>query len=234
MKPFGIGLLTLVIIGTAQAHNIWIIPSPKGDSAEVVWSDDPAPDNVDEPLTTIAGARVVMRGVDGGEENLKWHEDKNVYRVTCPGKGARTLAVNWKDARGPASTLVVFCATTNLPNPTEKEGQAKKGTAWDRLELQIVPRPDVGAHSFQVLFKGRPLANHRVRAYSTVEPLTGEKRSPTTNKDGLFTFVATMPGVYGFRIQQRTNNPVEHAGVKCANCWYETTFVFRVPGEARK
>jgi hypothetical protein len=234
VKLFGTVLLSLVWIGPVRAHNIWIIPSAQGDSAAVVWSDDPEPDNVDEPLTTIADAKVFLRREDGGVEDLAWKQDKNAYRVACAGKGLRTLAVTWKAPRGPADTLVVFTATTCVPDQAQAAGQGKKAAASDRLELQVVPRPDLGAHTYQTLFKGKPLANPRIRAYSTVGTLTAEMRLPKTDKDGLFTFAPTSPGVYGFRIQVRTNEAAEHNGVRFAKCWYECTFAFRVPEEAKK
>jgi len=234
MRFFGIGLLSLVLIGTVRAHNVWIIPSAQGDSAMIVWSDDPEPDNVDEPLTTIADAKVFMRRADGGVEDLTWKQDKNAYRVDCFGKGVRTLAVTWKGPRGPADTLVIFSATTYVSDQPKATGQDTKVAAWDRLELQIVPRPYLGPNTYQTLFMGKPLANPRVWAFSTVEALTGEMRMPKTNNAGLFTFAATKAGVYGFRTQLRTNDAVKHNGVKFAKCWYESTFVFRVPNDGKK
>jgi hypothetical protein len=227
MNHLGIILLSIVCVATARAHSIWIIPSAQGDSAAVVWSDDPQPDNVDEPLTTIAGAKVYMRRADGGVEELKWKQDKDVYRVACAGKGVRTLAATWKAPKGPAYTLVVFNAVTDVSD------QNKKSAVWDRVELQIVPRPDLGAQTYQALFKGKPVANQAIRAHSIDRPLPVEMRNPKTSKDGVFTFAPAGPGVYGFRVQVRTNDAVEHDGVKYARCWYESTFAFRVPEEAK-
>jgi uncharacterized GH25 family protein len=234
MKLFVTGLLSLLLVGAARAHNIWIIPSAQGDSAAVVWSDDPEPDNKDEPLTTIASAKAFLRRADGGVEDLTWKQDRDVYHVACPGKGVRTLAVTWKAPLGPAYTLVIFNASAYLPDHTQTAEQDRKAAPWDRLQLQIVPRPDLGVNTYQTLFRGKPLANQTVRAYSPPEPLTGEMRSRKTNKDGLFTFAPTRPGVYGFRTLHRTDEAVEHNGVKYAKSWYEGTLTFRVPEEVKK
>jgi hypothetical protein len=51
--------------GTLRAHFIWVIPAGKGDSAVVVVSDSPQPD--DDRLL-----RNVLRQIDGRVENLIW------------------------------------------------------------------------------------------------------------------------------------------------------------------
>jgi hypothetical protein len=36
MKLFGVGLLSLVLVGAVHAHSIWVVPSGHDDSADVV------------------------------------------------------------------------------------------------------------------------------------------------------------------------------------------------------
>jgi hypothetical protein len=233
MRLFATCLLTFVLPGPVQAHFIWVIPSAKGDSAEVLWSDDLEPDNMDEKLTTIAEARVVLRRADAGVEELKWKQDGAVYRVACPGEGVRTLAVTWKESGRAGGTLMLYNAKTYLPDRTGKVKDTKTA-AWNLLDLEIVPRSDLGADTYQVLFKGRALANPFVRAFATTADLSAAMRRPRTDKEGLFTFTAPTPGVYGFRVLHKTKEPVEHEGKKFAGGWYESTLVIRVPEKREK
>jgi len=209
--------------GAVRAHDIWIIPTVKGDTAVVVWSDDLDPDNVDEKLTTIAKAKVLLRRANGRVEDLKWTEDKDVYRLACPGEDARTLAVTWDGPRG------FYSAKAYLPDKAGKFEAPDKGKAWEQLVLEIVPCPcpDRGADAYQVLFKGRPLAGVLVIVRNP-EGKIGPPR-PRTDKDGLFTFKAPKPDVYGLRVQLRT----KEAG-KPDEQWYVSTLVIRVPAALAK
>src|SRR5262249_1171150 len=157
-------------------HHVWIIPTAKGDAAVVFWSDTPEPDNVDEKLTTISRAKVFLRRSTGKVEDLKSTEDKDVYRLDCPGEDARTLGATWQ------GNGCRYFARAALPDKAGKFEASGKGKPWERLELEILPRRDRGADAYQVLFRGQPAADRVVVTYS-VEPSSRLPR-PRTDKEG--------------------------------------------------
>jgi uncharacterized GH25 family protein len=222
MRFWCLGLCLLGMTAVpARAHHIWIIPSPKGDTAMVTWCDTPEPDNVEEKLTTIAKARVFMRRANGRVEDLKWTEDKDVYRLDCPGEDVRTVAATWE------GNGCLYFAKAYLPDKAGKFEAPEPGKAWERLELEIVPRPDRAADAYQVLFKGRPLAGVLVVTHAAGMYLKLPR--PRTDKDGLFTFTAPKPGVYGFRVQYKSKEAKAPEGKQPVDQFYASTLVIRVP-----
>lgn len=226
-----IGLVWMAFLpaGSVRAHFVWILPADKGDSARVVWSDTPHPDNVDEPITTIEKAAVFLRDAKGGVETLKWKQEKDVYRVASPGAGLRTLAVVWNDYKSSrGKTLHTYLAKTYLSDPTGKGSSVKPGSSWKELGLEIVPRPDRGPGVYQLLYKGRPLADTTV-----VAELPGSNAAippaPRSDKDGLFTFTPAKPGLYGLWARYTVAETNEHNGKRFASRTYRSTLVIEVP-----
>jgi hypothetical protein len=220
--------LLCLTAGMAQGHVLWIIPVDKGDSALVVWSDEPRPDNVDEPLTTIARAEVLLRHADGRVETLKWTQDKDAYHVACPGEGPRTVAVTWTDDRnlGVQKALTTYVATTYLADPTGKVSAPEKRATWEQLGPEIVPRPDRGPSMYQLVYKGKPIANTRVK----VETSGGEVLPRlSSDKEGLFTFAPPNPGVYGFYALYTAAEALEYNGMRFTQRRYWTSLVIQVP-----
>jgi len=235
----GLGMLCLTA-ETAQGHHIWILPADKGDSVRVVWSDDLQPDNKDELLTTIDKAEVLLRHAEGRVETLKWTQDKDVYRVACPGVGPRTLAVIWNNdflVKKGGTTLVTYLCKTYLADPTGKVPVPEKASSWEQLGFEIVPRPDRGAEIYQLLYKGQPVAN--TKAIPEIPDETWKQLSETeqkqlserqSDKDGLFSFKPPKkPGIYGFRARHVAAEKGEYQGKPFNQRRYFSCLVIQVP-----
>jgi len=225
--------LLLLTAGTVQAHVIWVLPADKGDAVRVVWSDDPKPDNKEEPLTTIDKAEVLLRHAEGRVETLKWTQDKDEYRVACPGTGFRTLAVIWNDDKAfkKGATLMTYVAKTYLPDPSGKVAVPEKGSSWEQVGLEFVPRPDRGPNVYQLVYKGRPVAETRVRVDAPSEETLPVLRS---DKEGLFTFMPPKPGLYGLTARHTAAEAVEYKGKKYTHRWYWSSLVIQVPAAQDK
>ena len=240
MRFFSTGLCLLFLtVGTLHAHTIWILPSDKGDSARIVWNDPLEADNVDERLDTIAKAEVLLRHADGRVETLKWKQDKDVYRVSCPGTGLRTLVVLWNDDRDfTGGTLRTTVAKAYLPDPAGKAPLPAQELSWDKLSLEIVPRPKRGVDVYQLLSKGQPVAKRVVipeipeetwELFSKVEQKElSRRRYP--DKDGWFTYPTPKPGLYGLRVPSfMVDEEGEYQGKKFTRRVHFITLVIQVP-----
>ncbi len=195
MRSWISSLLALALTTAAvEAHQIWIIPTPKGDAAVVVFNDSPEPDTTCEKVTTIAKAKLFLRRANGDVENLKWTLDKDVYRLDLPGEDARTVAATWEGDG-------FLFATTYLPDKEGKWQAPAKNKAWDQIVLEIAPRPDLGADKFQVLFEGRPLAG--VQTLSRTPGMVTGKLLPKTDKDGVFTFEIPQTGIHSLSVRHK-------------------------------
>jgi len=236
----GVGLLFLTV-GTVQGHHLWILPAEKGDSARVVWSDDLKPDNKDEPLTTIEKAQVLLRDAEGRIETLKWKQDNDVYRVACPGSGQRTLAVVWNDERvKTGTTLSTYLCKVYLADPTGKVSKPKKGTPWEQLGLELLPRPDRGADVYQAVYKGQPVPNVKVvpecdeQLWKQLnETQKNQLSSQLTDKEGLVTFKPPRPGLYALWVRHIFEEKGEHQGRPYSRRRYISCLAFHAPARDR-
>ncbi len=223
MRAWAVVLLAFITTtGPARAHFIWVIPAADGGSAEVAWCDTPEPDGVEDKVTYIATAKTLLWRANGRVEDMKWTEGKDLYRVACPGEDARTLVVVLEAANG-----CHLVAKTYLPGKDGKIAATAKAKGAEPLELEIVPRLDRDAGTFQVLRKGKPLASARVNFH-----IPGKYRAlprQTSDQEGLFVFKAPEPGVWGLV----TTHQAKETGKGDEKHFY-STLVIRAPAPAKK
>lgn len=229
MRLLGICLGLLLTAGAVHGHFIWILPASKGDSARIVWSDNLKPDNKDEPLSMIEKAEVLLRDSEGRVQTLKWMQDKDTYHVDCPGKGSRTLAVLFDDDKNSRGKILMsYVCTTYLADPTGKAAAVGQAKSWVRLGVEMLPRLDRGADTYQVLHKGQPVADVRV----VVEMPDDQVATRQSDKEGLFTFKAPRPGLYGFWVRHITKENIERNGKQFTSRRYLSCLVVEVPSPA--
>lgn len=230
-----IGLLMVVVTSEmGRAHSIWVIPAAKGDSAAVVYSDSPRVD-AGEPLKIFPTTTVALRHADGRVENLKGTEEKDVYRIACPGNGLQTLAVvRNRIAGNNKDRLQTYIAKGYLADPEGKALDPAQVPAWDALALDIVLRPDKGLGIFQVLYRGQPVEKSEVFLYRPGDSDSDNVPVFTTDKQGLITVKAPRPGRYGLLVNHRVNEKGMHEGKPFTERFCECSLVIEVPDPSVK
>jgi len=202
---------------TAQAHFIWIVPDKQGTTAQVVFSDNPSPDNP-KLLDKIAKTQLHVRHADKTELPLKWTKGKDALEVALPGNGPRTVGgvceygVVAKGDSGPF--LLNYYAKAHVLGPLPS-------TSWERLTLEIVQAEG----KFLVLWQGKPLAGVEVLCCS---PGQEEPEKRTTDKAGTFDLGNVKAGVCGILAKHTEAKQGEHDGKKYKEIRHYSTLVIQV------
>ena len=107
-----------------------------------------------------------------------------------------------------------------------------RAAPWKQLGLEIVPRTDRGAHVYQLVYKGRPVANTKITVETDLDEATPNLRS---DKDGMFTFTPGKSGWYGLVARHTAAEKVEYNGKRFTHRWYWTNLVVQgAPARAKK
>jgi hypothetical protein len=218
MKRLFASLIVLAFgTATAQAHFIWIVPDKQGNSAQVVFSDSPSPDNP-KLLEKIAKTQLHIRHGDKTEAPLKWIKGKDALEVALPGKGPRTVGgvcVYGVVAKGESGPFMLnYYAKAHVLG-------SLPSTAWDRLPLEIVQAEG----KFLVLWQGKPLAGAEILC-SSLGQEEPEKR--TTDKAGTFDLGNVKAGVCGILAKHTEAKQGEHDGKKYKEVRHYSTLVIQV------
>lgn len=167
----------LAIASATHAHFVLVIPDAKNpEKALVVFSDELAPDsNVD--IGKIAAIKLQVRDAAGKDSPLTATRAEHALTVNVPGKGRRVVfgSVNYGVLqRGDAKPFMLrYHAKTIL-------GSVDAVKIGDKLPIEVVPVIANGKVRFQILVKGKPLADAEVNLI-----LGDKKEKLTTDKDGL-------------------------------------------------
>jgi uncharacterized GH25 family protein len=237
MKRWDIVLLLVVLTsGTARAHFFWVIPTAKGDSAAVVFSDSPQLDKGEGlPPASIKTVTVSLRHADGRVESAKGIADKDAYRVACPGTGLRTLAVVQNHMAGFKSGLLLTrVSTAHLSDPEGKVRRSEEAPAWENLGLEILPRPDKSPAVFQVVYRGKPVEKIDVEIYSPGDLDTDNLPHVTSDRDGLVNLKVLKAGRYGLYVDREFDEKGMHDGKPFTKRSYTSTLVIEVPAPQDK
>ncbi|MBM3759270.1 MAG: hypothetical protein FJW36_03375 [Acidobacteria bacterium] len=169
-----IHLLLIAALGL-QAHFGFVVPHAGGRSADFILSEDLKPEryvNVD----LIKEAKLFVRDAAGNDTALTLVRDANIFRLEVPGKGDRiihgtaNLGIS-PNGRGPKPFLLLYYLKTILGNLT---GQA--ATIGGNAVVELVPHGTPGNLKFQLISRGKPLADAEV---AVVLPNGQEKRVKT-------------------------------------------------------
>lgn len=181
-------LLLSVLALPVQAHFIWIVPAENHKSAQVVFSDELAPDD-NVPVSKIAETKLFARGADNNVQALSWKKAGNAYQITLP-PGAATVGgtcVYGVLAKGGAPFLLVYHPKSVL-GPSPEKLRSAVGTHWSRQDLDIVLSQPAGGQGLcqgQVLWHGKPLPHAEVVIQL---PGADETIKEKVNVRGQFTF----------------------------------------------
>ena len=140
--------LALLTVSLAEGHFAFIVPTEKGDGAQVIFSDDLKPDtNVN--IEKIAATKLTLRDSAGKESPLEWKKGEGFYAVTVPGSGTRVVygvtdyGVLQKGEGKPFKL-------TYLPKAVLGSATAKEATVGEKLELEVLVAGDLPASGLGV------------------------------------------------------------------------------------
>ena len=172
MKLFYLFLITSLSL---NAHFGFVVPHAGNRSADFILSEDLKPEryvNVD----LIKEAKLFLRDAEGKDTALTLVRDANIFRLNLPGKGDRiihgiaNLGIS-PNGRGPKPFLLLYYPKTILGNLT---GSA--ATIGGDAVVELVPLGESGNLKFQLISRGKPLADAEV---AVVLPNGQEKRVKT-------------------------------------------------------
>jgi uncharacterized GH25 family protein len=218
-RILGASLIVLLLVGSVQAHFIWIVPAGSdGTAAQVVFSDTLGPDE-GVPIEKIAGTKLLLRDVGGKAAPLSWKQGEHHFLASVPGKGSATL--------GGVCRYGVITRGEGKPfllsyYPKMIRGAIAGVKAWSDLPFEIVPQ---GQDSFQVLFRGQPAVGCEVIAMMPGDA----KETLQTDAKGTFALRTTAPGLYGLRARHIEPQSGELDGKKYDEARHYATLVFQVP-----
>jgi hypothetical protein len=210
----------------ARAHFIWIIPSPDGNGARVVFNDAPKAGGP-ELLPRIAQAEFWLREAGGDVRPVAKTLDGDAYRLAVAGAPPCTLGgechygVTSRGSKEPF--LLVYHCRAGVPFA---QGKQPAGP-WDRLALEVVPLAGGDAGHFQVLWHGQPLAGASVTAS------TADEAKPVTLKtddQGRFSYV-TAGGLVGLRVLHEEKITGDYQGKAYKSIRHYATLVFEAPSK---
>lgn len=209
----------------AQAHFVYVVPEADGTKAKVIFSDSLEPDE-GVPITKIKNTKLTLRDGTGKESPIELKEEKTYYAVTVPGKGSRTVygVTNYgvlKKGDAKPFLLKYYPKTIvgGLTAETQKIGEA--------LPIEIVPVAADGKIRFQVIAKGKPLAETEV---SVAAPKSDKGEKVTTDKEG-FTKAFDAKGTYGLWTRHSENATGEADGMKYEEIRSYATLVVEFGGK---
>ena len=192
----------LLAAAPAQADYIWL--APESGQARVQSGEV---GKVRASLPTLTDARAVQ--AEGGSTPLD--------------AGAQTLSLPLPAAAGDLR----FTATHAGKDGVLTYYQARYGRQGTRAlnDLELVPT-EPGGNTFQLLFKGKPVAASQVN----VDTSEGWRRVLAPAQDGTVTFTPSFPGLYVLEVSARVNNgSVTLDGRKYDDVRHTATLSFEVP-----
>jgi hypothetical protein len=176
-------LLFITAVLTAQAHFLFVVPSPDGARAALFLSEDLKPEK-GVPAAMVAPARLHLRH-GGQDQPLAVEKLGDGYQVSLAGQGARVIhgLLDLGFTRG-GNYLLHYHPKTILGSPFD--------VAVGTTPVEIVPHGKPGAVTLQVLAHGKPLPHAEI---NLVLP-DGTAKKVKTNETGT-SEVLSLPGRYG-------------------------------------
>jgi hypothetical protein len=223
-----LGLFVVLALALpAQAHFIFFVPLK--DSAQLVFSDELAPDD-NVPISKIAQTELFARNAKG-DVAVKKVEAKDHYKVnldTSDPVEIGGVCVYGVSKKGDPYLLNYYAKTT-IGTPV---GQTPLNKGWSKLPLEIVSVK--GAPNYQVLWQGKPVSDVEIVA---IIPGVPESRKITPNKDGGFD-LGKLPvvtaGPIGIRARYIEKKAGEYKGEKYTESRHYATWTFHLASVSAK
>ncbi|MGL6074228.1 MAG: DUF4198 domain-containing protein [Fimbriiglobus sp.] len=201
------------------AHMIYIVPQPDGKTAFVIFSDNLEPDpkvSVDKFKEIKVTAKQTGDKADPIVQNRADHH----LIVELP-EGAKALHSKYiygLSTKSEKPSLLVYHPKTVIPGATNIES-----TVGEKAELEIVAVTADGKTRFQLLAKGKPVAD----AEGTVMMPGGQKEPVKTDKEG-FTSGFDNKGRFAVSIKHMETKAGEYQGKKYEEIRHYATLVVDV------
>ena len=151
--------LLFTLSATATAHFVFIVPE-SGGKARVVFSDSLQPDE-NVPIAKISATKLRLRNADGKSSSLAWTKGDHALKVEVPGTGSRVV-YGVTDygviQKGKAKPFLLQYHPKAIVGAIPKDG----GKLGDAVPVEIVPVVSAGKVVFEVLARGKPVADAEV------------------------------------------------------------------------
>ncbi len=202
-------------IASAMGHFVYIVPGKEAGSIQIVLSEELAPDE-EVRIDQVAPLKLWAR-VDGKDFPVATTKTEHALNARLP-KGTSVAfgsVVYGSMTRGDKTSLLVYHPKLVVANSPDKNA-----VVADKLPLEIVTKAEGAQTKFQLLFKGKPLAD---AAGSILLP-DGKKEALKTDKQG-WTAGFSGKGRYGLWLRHTIAQPGEHAGKKYSEERHYATLV---------
>lgn len=217
-RLFTVAVVAALVVPTAYAHFVFVIPDKAGAKASVVFSDALEPDP-DVDIAKITALALTVRDAAGAETALKHMPAKNAFDVELPGRGPRVVYGSVKYGvmtKGGAKPYLL----TYHPKALVGAVPADKAVVGGKLPAELVPVIDGTKMKFKLLGAGKPVADAEV---TVIRDDKSEKVK--TGPDGLTPAfdAAGRFGVWSKVIEAKTG---EHDGKKYEEVRHYATLVY--------
>ncbi|MGL4423629.1 MAG: DUF4198 domain-containing protein [Gemmataceae bacterium] len=207
-----------LMLSSAAAHFVYVVPNPDATSITVVFSDSL---NADENVTTekIAGLKLTAIDATGATHALTTDVKKHSIEAKLGTVKPRVIhgtVVYGVMARGGAKpSLLVY-----HPKAVTAGIQGESATIGAKAALELIPVVEKGSTRFRLLAAGQPLAD----AEGSLLTPDGKKEKLKTDKEG-YTVAVTAPGRYAIWLRHTEAKTGEHDGTKYEEIKHYATLV---------
>jgi uncharacterized GH25 family protein len=202
----------------SHAHMVYVVPAKDGQSVTVVFSDSLDPDEKVK-MDKVGGLKLVAR-IDGKDAPLACEKADHSFTA----KLTKTPTMMFGTATygllsmSEKPTLLVYHPKAVFPGAGVKSGMIGADAA-----LEIVPVTEAGKTRFQLLAKGKPVAD----AEGSVMLPDGTKEKVKTDKDG-YTAAFEKTGRFAAYLKLSEVKAGEHDGKKYEEVRHYATLVVDV------
>ena len=199
----------------AQAHMVYFVPAKEGKAVVVVFSDSLEADEKVK-MDKLAGLKMFAR-IAGKDAPVEFVQGDHSFTA----KLAESPTIVYGSAvygllpKSEKPTLLIY-----HPKAITTFGDVKTATIGADAALEIVPVAEAGKTRFQLLAKGKPVAD----AEGTVTLPDGVKEKVTTDKNG-FTQAFGKTGRYAAYFKLIEDKTGEHDGKKYEEVRHYATLV---------
>ncbi len=222
-----LAFLTLLLAATpCFAHFVYIAPSVEKGEFQVVFSEDPSPDEKVD-INKIIATKLVSIDVSGKLSSIEWSKTEHALRGALPEPKPLVLAgvtdYGWVQSKhtGNVPVLLKYYSKAivgdirGLPEqPLGKE-----------IPFEIVPKVENGSLALVALQNGKPLAN---ATCAVLAP--GDEKAPMekTDAEGRINGKFERPGRYSVKVKAIEEKAGEWKGQKYDKEHLWATLVFDV------
>jgi uncharacterized GH25 family protein len=214
-------LATIAVASSAFAHFVYVVPGKDAKSLTVVFSDDLEADE-GVPIEKIKDLKLTGRFANGTTKPLGVELGKASLTVTVPEAdllvASGTIVYGISKSSTAKPSLLVYHPKVVVAGVT-----ADKATVGETAALEIVPTTKDGTTTYQLLAKGKPVAD----AEGSLLKPDGTKAKVKTDAQGRTEAIAGT-GRFALWLRKIEAKPGEHAGTNYDEAKHYATLVVDV------